>query len=160
MPESFVGVISDTHGMLRPQAVEALRGATAILHAGDVGGPEILTELEGLAPVTAVRGNMDFEPWASVLRRTEVLEVEGRKLFCVHDLADLGIDPRAAGLDVIVSGHTHRPEIRERGGVLFINPGSTGPGRGGRPPSLVRLFLRPNEVLHAELVPLGHVSGH
>ena len=131
-----VGVISDTHGLLRPEAVEALQGVDHIIHAGDVGDSEILVELGRIAPVTAVRGNTDWGGWAKKLRRTEVLEVDGTTLFVLHDLDDLDLHPGAAGLGAVIFGHTHMPEARRTGGVLYLNPGSAGPIRGSKPVSL------------------------
>ncbi len=131
-----IGVISDTHGLLRPEAVAALRGSDRILHAGDVGDPGILDRLRELAPVTAVRGNIDRETWAAALPETELVEVEGVSLYMLHDLARLDLKPEAAGIRVVIYGHTHQPEIEERNGVLYFNPGSVGPRRFRLPVSL------------------------
>ena len=151
--ECIVGVISDTHGLLRPQAMEALRGSDRIIHAGDVGGPEILDALSRLAPVTAVRGNVDLADWAETLPRTATLELGGSRIHVLHDLADLDIDPRAAGIGVVVSGHSHRPGLRQRDGVLLVNPGSAGRRRFTLPISLARLHLAAGRV-SASLVEL------
>jgi putative phosphoesterase len=129
----LLGVISDTHGLLRPQALKALGGVDHIIHAGDIGSPEILTQLEGIAPVTAVSGNMDWGGWTTKLRETEVVEVGGVSIYVLHDLDQLDLNPGAAGFDAVVSGHTHLPEIRRVDGVLFLNPGSAGPVRGSKP---------------------------
>jgi putative phosphoesterase len=128
-PAVRVGVISDTHGLLRPEALAALRGSDAIVHAGDVGGPHILEALNTIAPVTAVRGNNDREEWARGLPETAVLEVGGASLYVIHDVKALRIDPRAEGFTVVISGHSHQPLSVRRGGVLFFNPGSAGPRR-------------------------------
>ena len=136
-----MGVISDTHGLLRPEAVEALQGSELILHAGDVGGPEVLEALEGIAPVVAVRGNMDRTPWARDLPETEVVEVGGAHIYILHDLATLSLDPWAAGFAVVISGHTHEPGAESEGGVLFLNPGSAGPRRFRLPVSVASLVI-------------------
>ncbi len=124
-----VGVISDTHGLLRPEAVAFLRGSDFIVHAGDVGDAGLLRELAAIAPVTAVRGNNDQGAWAQTIPETEVLQVEDASIYVIHDLAGLDLDPRAAGLRVVVSGHSHKPSVDERDGVLYLNPGSAGPRR-------------------------------
>jgi hypothetical protein len=136
-----VGVISDTHGLLRPEAIAALRGSDAIVHAGDIGGPHILEQLNAIAPVTAVRGNNDRESWARHLPETAVLEVGGARLFVIHDLNALRIDPKAEGFAVVISGHSHQPLSVRRGGVLFFNPGSAGPRRFRLPVSVGTLRL-------------------
>lgn len=124
-----IGVISDTHGLLRPEALRALAGADLIVHAGDVGSPEVLEALRTVAPVVAVRGNNDRAPWASALAETEVVESGGRTLYVLHDLKTLDLDPRAAGFDAVIAGHSHQPRIERRDGVLYLNPGSAGPRR-------------------------------
>lgn len=151
---SPIGVISDTHGLLRPEAIEALRGSRLIVHAGDVGKPEILTQLREIAPVVAVRGNVDHGPWAEALPVTEVVELDPVLLYVLHDLSELDLDPVAAGLRVVITGHTHQPRLRERGGVLHLNPGSAGPRRFKLPVTLARLWVSGMEV-EAELVELG-----
>jgi putative phosphoesterase len=138
---TVVGVISDTHGLLRPEAVAALRGARCIVHGGDVGDENILHTLEALAPLTAVRGNTDTEPWARRLPTTALLEVDGVRIYAVHDIAGLDIDPGAAGVDVVVFGHSHRPGIETRADVLYLNPGSAGPRRFDLPVSVARLTI-------------------
>lgn len=148
-----VGVISDTHGLLRPEAVEALTGCDVILHAGDVGDPQILQNLVTLAPVFAVRGNVDRGPWARALPTTEVIEVAGVRFLMIHVLDDLDVDPVAAGLDVVVYGHSHRPAAEEREGVLYLNPGSAGPRRFDLPVTLARLVLR-KDGLEAAVISL------
>lgn len=124
-----IGLISDTHGLLRPQALDFLRGCDAIVHGGDIGHVDVLDALAALAPVTAVRGNNDSAPWAERLRETETLCFGRVSLHAIHDLARLDIDPAAAGVRVVVSGHSHKPLVQARGGVLYINPGSAGPRR-------------------------------
>lgn len=125
----MIGLISDTHGLLRPEAVEALRGSELIVHAGDVGDASILASLKALAPVRAVRGNVDRGALAARLPATEAVRVHGIDVYVLHDREDLDLDPAAAGFAAVVFGHTHRPWVEERGGVLWVNPGSAGPRR-------------------------------
>jgi len=150
----LVGVISDTHGLLHPGALEALRGSDLILHAGDVGGEAILTELESVAPVVAVRGNTDRGPFGSSLPDTQVVEVAGIHLYVLHDVAALDLRPEAAGMDAVIFGHSHRPEVREERGVLYFNPGSAGPRRFDNPISVGRLHVR-DGLIRPEIVELG-----
>ena len=150
---TIIGVISDTHGLLRPEAVEALRGSDCILHAGDVGTPEILQGLAKIAPVTAIRGNVDTAPWARALPATEVIEAGGISIYMLHDLAQLDLKPEAAGFRVVVYGHSHQPKIEEKNGVLYFNPGSAGPRRFHLPVSVGRLMVEGGKV-RAELVEL------
>ena len=138
-----IGLISDTHGLLRPRALDVLRGSDLIIHAGDVGKPEILDSLRALAPVVAVRGNVDKEDWARTLPETAVVEAGAATIYVLHDVNALDLDPRAAGFQIVVSGHSHQPGKHERGGVLYINPGSAGPRRFQLPVSVARLDLRP-----------------
>jgi putative phosphoesterase len=133
----FIGVISDTHGLLRPEAVAALSGAQLIIHAGDVGFPDVLKELGRIAPVTAVRGNVDCGDWADQLPRTAVVQASARKLFVVHDIHD--IESLAAGFDAAISGHSHQPREEVRNGVLYLNPGAAGPRRFKLPVTVARL---------------------
>jgi putative phosphoesterase len=147
-------VISDTHGLLRPEAIEALRGSDLILHAGDIGGSEILTWLEKIAPVVAVRGNMDRGEVARSLADTQVVEVEGILLYILHDIGSLDLRPDAAGFAAVIYGHSHRPEIREERGVLFFNPGSAGHRRFDYPITLGRIWVRDGR-LRSEVVSLG-----
>ena len=144
---TLIGLISDTHGLLRPQALEALRGSELILHAGDVGKPEILDALRELAPVMAVRGNVDKCDWASALPETAVAEAGGVLLYVLHDLNTLDLNPAAAGFHVVVSGHSHQPGKFERDGVLYINPGSAGPRRFQLPVTVARLNLQGKPLL-------------
>lgn len=136
-----VGIIADTHGLLRPQAIAALRGCDSIIHGGDIGKPQILEELSALAPVTAVRGNNDKGSWAENLPETLRLEIDGVRIYVLHDLAQLDIDPQATGMRVVVSGHSHRPLVTERDGVLFVNPGSAGPRRFRLPIAVAELVI-------------------
>jgi putative phosphoesterase len=124
-----IGLISDTHGLLRPEAVRALAGVSHIIHAGDIGGAEILEALRKIAPVYAVRGNNDKGPWAAAIPLCEALELEGVSIHVLHDLKEIDLDPKAAGFEVVVSGHSHKPTVTERDGVTFVNPGSAGPRR-------------------------------
>src|SRR5271157_2969761 len=149
----ILGVISDTHGLLRPEAVEALRGSDRILHAGDVGAPEILEALLQLASVTAVRGNVDTDAWARSLPKAEVVEADGVSIYLLHDLGQLDLKPEAAGFRVVVYGHSHQPKIAEKNGLLYFNPGSAGPRRFHLPVSVGRLLVEAGKV-RAELVEL------
>ncbi len=124
-----IGIISDTHGLLRPEALAFLRGSDYIVHAGDIGDAAVLSELSALAPVTAVRGNNDKGPWAETIAETEVLKVGAVSIYVLHDLAQLDLDPAVAGYQAVVSGHSHKPSMERRGGVLYLNPGSAGPRR-------------------------------
>lgn len=136
-----VGLISDTHGLLRPEALAALAGCDLIIHAGDVGAPEILDALRALAPVVAVRGNVDTGVWARALPETEVAEIGDVCIYVLHDVNELDLDPAAAGFGVVVSGHSHRPGSEFKGGVLFVNPGSAGRRRFRLPVTVARLDL-------------------
>src|SRR5712664_827600 len=136
-----IGLISDTHGLLRKEAVEALRGSELILHAGDVGKPEILEALRKIAPVVAVRGNVDTEPWAQTLPETAVVEAGASMIYVLNDWKALDLDPAATGFQILVSGHSHKPGKTERDGVLYINPGSAGPRRFQLPVTVARLNL-------------------
>ena len=141
-----VGLISDTHGLLRPEAKAFLRGCDHIIHGGDIGAPGILEELATLAPVTAVCGNNDKGAWAKRLHDTELLQVGEVHLYAIHDLAQLEVDPTAMGVSVVVSGHSHKPAVRERNGVLFVNPGSAGPRRFKLPVSVAELMISGRSV--------------
>jgi uncharacterized protein len=149
-----VGVISDTHDLLRAEAIEALAGCDLLLHAGDVCGPEVLAALREIAPGIAVRGNNDHGPWAQRLAHTEVVGIGDAFVFVLHDLHELDLDPAAAGFAVVVSGHSHKPDIARRDGVLFLNPGSAGPRRFKLPIALALLHIRGTEV-DAEVVELS-----
>jgi len=149
----LLGVISDTHGLLRPEAVEALRGVDLIVHAGDVGEERVLEALQGVAPVRAVRGNVDHGALAARLPATDLVEWAGLQLYVLHDVGRLDLDPATAGVAAVISGHSHRPELEERGGVLFLNPGSAGPRRFALPVSVGRLVLEGGQ-LRGELIRL------
>lgn len=148
-----IGLISDTHGLLRPEAVRALRGSDFIVHAGDIGSPDILAALAELAPVTAIRGNNDRDAWAEGLADTATLTAGDCVLYVLHSLADLDLDPVAAGIRVVVSGHSHRPGWRETDGVLYVNPGSAGPRRFSLPVTVGRLVVE-DERITPELISL------
>jgi uncharacterized protein len=124
-----LGIISDTHGLLRPEATAFLRGCDHILHAGDIGTPQVLARLSAIAPVTAVRGNNDKGAWAEAIPETEFFGFSGIHVYAIHDLSLLDLDPSAAGIQIVVSGHSHKPRIERRDGVFFVNPGSAGPRR-------------------------------
>jgi putative phosphoesterase len=140
-----IGLISDTHGLLRPEAMDVLRGSDFIVHAGDI-GENVLEPLATIAPVTAVRGNNDRAPWAQRIDETECLRFGEVTLHVLHDLAELAIDPLAAGVDVVVTGHSHRPKIERRGGVLYVNPGSAGPVRFHLPVSVALMQVTGRDV--------------
>lgn len=143
-----VGVISDTHGLLRPEATDALKGSDLIVHAGDVGGTDILEQLRTIAPTFAVRGNVDTGAWAKALPITEVVDVGQLRLYVLHDLATLDLDPRAAGFAAVISGHSHRPSAEVRHGVLYLNPGSVGPRRFTLPIAMARLRVTGDRLSH------------
>jgi putative phosphoesterase len=136
-----IGIISDTHGLLRPEAVERLAGVDHIIHAGDIGRVDVISELRRIAPVTAVRGNIDRDEWAACYPQTELVKLGGRFFYVLHNLAELDLDPIAAGIDVVVSGHSHQPKIETVGGVVYLNPGSAGPRRFSLPIALATLDL-------------------
>src|SRR5215470_4160650 len=136
-----IGLISDTHGLLRPQALHALEGSDLIIHAGDVGDPQILEALKTIAPVLAVRGNVDTEPWALALPETEIVETDPATIYVLHDVHALDLDPVAAGFHIVVSGHSHKPARTEQDGVIFLNPGSAGPRRFDLPVTVALLHL-------------------
>jgi uncharacterized protein len=141
-----VGLISDTHDLVRPEALAFLAGSDRIVHAGDVCRPEVLDALAAIAPMTAVRGNNDRGAWAARLRDSELVEFAGVWLYAIHDLAQIDIEPRAAGVAVVVCGHSHRPLVERRDGVLFVNPGSAGPRRFSLPISVGELTIVGGEV--------------
>jgi len=149
-----VGAISDTHGLLRPEAIAFLQGSDHIVHGGDICDPATLEMLASIAPVTAVRGNNDKGAWAEGLAETEFIRIGEIFIYAIHDLAKLDIDPGAAGVQVVVSGHTHKPFIEERDGVLYVNPGSSGPRRFTLPISVAELVVSGNSV-SARIVELG-----
>lgn len=146
-------MLSDTHGLLRAEALAELEGVDLILHAGDVGSEDIIPSLEGLAPVTAVRGNVDRGAWARGLTRTEIIPVGDLLIYMLHDRSALDLDPSAAGIALVISGHSHRSSIEEVKGVLYLNPGSAGPRSFGKPVSVARIAVE-GENLSAEVVRL------
>lgn len=151
-PEEQIGVISDTHGLLRPEALEALEGVVHILHAGDIGDPTHLDALARIAPVTAIRGNIDRGRWAEALPETVNLTIRGLRIHMIHDRKDFHADPEAEGWDVVISGHSHRPGIEDTGIPLWLNPGSAGPRRFRLPITLAFLWKkagRPRAMIHA-----------
>jgi uncharacterized protein len=155
IPENVtvIGVISDTHGLLRPEALTPFMGAERIVHAGDIGSPAVLEKLETMAPVVAVRGNNDKAPWAEALPETLLFEVRGHIIHVLHDLAQLDLSPKAAGVRVVISGHSHKPGIEEHEGVLFLNPGSAGPRRFRLPIAVAKLYVADDSV-RAEIIEL------
>jgi uncharacterized protein len=148
-----IGLISDTHGLLRPEALAALRGSELILHAGDVGDPEILTALGNVAPVVAIRGNVDTQRWAQDLQQTERVTAAGVVFYMLHDVKSLDLSAEAAGIQIVLSGHSHKPMQELRGGVLYINPGSAGPRRFTLPITVARLNLK-LQPYHADIISL------
>jgi hypothetical protein len=145
-PVARLGIISDTHGLLRPEAAMFLRGCDRILHGGDIGNGDVLAQLAAISPTTAVRGNNDKGAWAETLPETEFFEFSGIHVYAIHDLSQLDIDPSAAGVRVVVSGHSHKPLIEQRDGVLFINPGSAGPRRFKLPVSVAELLVEGSTI--------------
>jgi putative phosphoesterase len=148
MAEPLIGVIADTHGLLRPQALQVLSGVELIIHAGDIGNPKVLAGLARLAPVQAVRGNVDRGDWAAALPRTRVVEVGGLHLYVLHELFSLDLDPAAAGFAAVIYAHSHEPHLERQDGVLYLNPGSAGPRRFTLPVTLALL-----RVQGASLIP-------
>ena len=148
-----IGLISDTHGLLRPEAAAALRGVDHIIHAGDIGGAELLAALEEIAPVDAVRGNNDRGAWAASIPETLELQFDEARVYVIHEVTRLGLDPADRGLHVVIAGHSHKPVAQERAGVLYVNPGSAGPRRFKLPVSVARLHVAGKRV-RAELLNL------
>jgi len=142
-----IGVISDTHGLLRPEAINRLTGVDHIIHAGDIGGPYIVPGLENIAPVTAIRGNIDQAAWANSFADQEFLDIAGYKIFILHNRNELDHDPKAAGFDILISGHSHKPNIETIDEILYLNPGSAGPRRFTLPISLAFLELTAGSIL-------------
>lgn len=147
-----IGLISDTHGLLRPEALDFLAGSALIVHAGDIGGPDILATLATLAPLQVVRGNNDYDRWADAIPEALSFEAGGVRLHALHDLAELDAAVLAQGVRVVVSGHSHVPKIIEREGVLYINPGSAGPRRFRLPISVGELLIRDGELSARHLI--------
>jgi putative phosphoesterase len=152
-PSFKIGVISDTHGLLRPEVVEVFKDVGRIIHAGDIGREFVLQELRAIAPVTAVRGNMDGEDWAFKLQRTEAIEIHDHLIYVIHDIAKLDIEPDSSGTGVIISGHSHRPSVSKHKGVLYLNPGSAGPKRFKLPISVGLLHVN-SKGIRAEIIDL------
>jgi putative phosphoesterase len=150
-----IGIISDTHGLLRPEAERCLQGVDHIIHGGDIGKPGIIQALRRIAPVTAIRGNVDKDDWASEYSETETVRLAGRTFFVLHDLKALRIDPSALGIDVVISGHSHMPKVEMAGGVLYLNPGSAGRRRFKLPITLATLDITP-EGLRPAIHDLGN----
>jgi putative phosphoesterase len=148
-----IGLIADTHGLVRPGALAALQGSTLIIHAGDIGTPEVLSALAAIAPVVAVRGNNDHGVWAEVLPETVAVAVGAYRLYVLHDVKSLTLDPQAAGVQAVIAGHSHRPLVVEHQGVLFVNPGSAGQRRFKLPVTVARLSIGA-QALQAELITL------
>ncbi|UCE79330.1 MAG: metallophosphoesterase family protein [Nitrospiraceae bacterium] len=149
-----VGIISDTHGLLRPEAFEALKAVNLIIHAGDVGSPSVIDDLKAIAPVIAVRGNMDRDPWAADLPVREIIELEHGLLYVAHDLSRLESDPNTASVKAVISGHSHRPSIKTHKGVLYLNPGSAGPRRFTLPVTIALLHIN-GKMLDPHIVTLN-----
>ena len=142
----IIGVISDTHGLLRPEAEERLAGVDHIIHAGDIGNPEIVPRLRAIAPTTAIRGNVDTQEWAREFPDWDAVTLAGRSIYVLHDLGDLNLDPVTAGFDIVISGHSHRPRVETIDGVLYLNPGSAGPRRFRLPITLATLDLSDDAI--------------
>src|SRR5262245_33410909 len=156
--ETLIGVISDTHGLLRPEATAALRGVRVVIHAGDIGRPEVLEELRAIAPTHAVRGNIDTQAWANRLPLTEVVDVGPLRFWVLHEISGLDLDPVAAGFAAVIFGHSHKPSIEMRNGVLWLNPGSAGPRRFRLPVTIARIRVTAQK-LNPEIIPLVSSRG-
>jgi putative phosphoesterase len=150
----IIGVISDTHGLLRPQAMDALRGSQHIIHAGDIGAADIIPALQEIAPVTAIRGNVDHEPWSSKFPETNVADLAGLHIYVIHSIQELDLNPQAAGFAAVISGHSHQPSQHVKDGVLYFNPGSAGPRRFKLPISVGRLEIE-NGKLTGQIIELA-----
>ena len=150
---THIGVISDTHGLVRPEALEALQGSDLILHAGDIGNPDVLDSLQKIAPVYAVRGNNDREAWAQEIPLTQKIDVRGQTFYVLHEIAQLDRDLNAAKLSAVIYGHSHKPLAENRSGVLFLNPGSAGRRRFKLPVAVARLYVNEKQLEH-EIVEL------
>lgn len=141
-----IGVISDTHGLLRPQAVSTLQGSDLIIHAGDIGKPEVLSGLESICPVIAIRGNVDRDSWAEEYPEDRQVEIAGTRIYVIHNLKEMTQDPQIAGFNVVISGHSHMPKISNKDGVLYLNPGSAGPRRFSLPVAVARLSVSGSDI--------------
>jgi uncharacterized protein len=153
MNKRLIGVISDTHGLIRPEVADAFSGVDLILHAGDIGTAEVIKELRSIAPIIAVRGNNDKGPWADRIPETEVVQIGNVSIYILHDLKAIDLSPGACGFQVVISGHSHRPSIETRGEVLFLNPGSAGPRRFKLPVTAARLTVD-GSVVDGEIIEL------
>jgi uncharacterized protein len=153
-PAELIGIISDTHGLLRPEVLEVFKGVSLILHAGDIGNPEVLDALRTLAPVVAVRGNNDTGKWAKRIPETQTVHAAGVSLYMLHNLKEMKVRPSDENIAAVISGHSHRPSLMRQEGVLFLNPGSAGPRRFKLPISVARLMVRGSAV-QAELISLS-----
>src|SRR4051794_21667431 len=142
-----IGIISDTHGLLRPEVIKRLAGTDHIIHAGDIGAPKVIEGLRRIAPTTAIKGNIDIGEWAMDYPDTELVALGGRTLYVLHNLKEIKLDPAAFGIDVIISGHSHRPKIETKNGVLYLNPGSAGPRRFKLPIALAVVALSDRAIL-------------
>ncbi len=146
MEKKIIGVISDTHGLLRPETIKYLKDVDLIIHAGDVGSEKVLNDLKQIAPVYAVRGNCDQEEWAKKLPRTEIVEVASNLIYLIHDIQQINIDPKTAGLSIVIYGHSHRPAIDKKEGIYYLNPGSIGPKRFNLPISLAKIIIEDKKI--------------
>lgn len=149
----LIGVISDTHGLLRPEAFDALRGVDRIIHAGDIGGAHIIEALHAIAPVDVVRGNNDRDEWGAALPETLDLDVDGWRIHVLHNLTELSVDPARANVHAVITGHSHKPSVSQRDNVLYLNPGSAGPRRFSLPITLAHVMIGP-DILRASIIPL------
>ncbi|MBF0507288.1 MAG: metallophosphoesterase family protein [Nitrospirae bacterium] len=152
--ECLVGVISDTHGLMRPEALKTFQGVSLIIHAGDVGAPEVLEQLRSIAPVVAVRGNMDQGQWAHALPLTEAVDAGAVSIYVLHNIGDLDLDPATSGFGAVISGHSHEPLKEKRNGVFFLNPGSAGPRRFKLPVTVAVLSIKEKKIV-ARIIGLG-----
>lgn len=150
MEKKTIGVVSDTHGLLRPEVIAYLNDSNLIIHAGDVGSEKVLNDLKKIAPVYAVRGNCDQEEWASKLPITEMIEVNNRLIYLIHDIQQINIDPKATGLSIVIYGHSHRPLIEKKDDIYYLNPGSIGPKRFNLPISLAKIIIA--EEINIEII--------
>ena len=142
----LIGVISDTHGLLRPEAEQCLAGVDHIIHAGDIGSPEIIPRLQSIAPTTAIRGNVDTQAWAKAFPVWEAVTLAGRSIYVLHDIGELDLDPVAAGFAMVIFGHSHQPSVETKDGVVFLNPGSAGPRRFRLPVGLATVGLTADAI--------------
>lgn len=148
-----IGVISDTHGLLRPEAVRLLESCNAIIHAGDIGSEEIMAALKAMAPTYAVRGNVDWEPWTVNMPVNDLAEIAGYCFYIIHIPGNIDLDPAAAGVDAVISGHSHMPDLYMKGKVMYMNPGSAGPGRFAKPVTMGKILID-DQGLHPEIIDL------